>query len=170
MLIGIIHWWPTPRLPVGVGRVLLVRVHIACLQKWRLYHHTFHMASLSLLLLPRNPNHTTSTLQYICCFTPTLSRFSLFFTFLKPCAPKYAMAPAVIKHILLAKFKDSITPEQEKDLINAYAALPNSISAMKGFEWYVLHLLFCFFPNLFNPSRGLGSTICLRLGFCGCWS
>jgi hypothetical protein len=59
------------------------------------------------------------------------------------------MAP-VIKHILLAKFKDSITPEQEKDLIDAYAALPNSISAMKGFEWCVLHLLFCFFPDLFN--------------------
>jgi hypothetical protein len=78
------------------------------------------------------------------------------------------MAP-VIKHILLAKFKDSITPEQEKDLIDAYAALPNSISAMKGFEWCVLHLLFCcFFPDLFNPSRGLGSSICLRLGFCGC--
>ena len=42
-----------------------------------------------------------------------------------------------VKHILLLKFKDSVTPEQQSVLIEKYAALPNSISAMKGFEWYV---------------------------------
>ncbi|KAG0600878.1 hypothetical protein M758_11G068100 [Ceratodon purpureus] len=40
-----------------------------------------------------------------------------------------------VKHILLLKFKDSVTPEQQSVLIEKYAALPNSISAMKGFEW-----------------------------------
>lgn len=46
----------------------------------------------------------------------------------------FAMAGSV-KHILLLKFKDSVTPDQQSVLIQKYAALPNSISAMKGFEW-----------------------------------
>ncbi|XP_024358821.1 stress-response A/B barrel domain-containing protein HS1 [Physcomitrium patens] len=41
----------------------------------------------------------------------------------------------VVKHILLLKFKDSISPDEQTALIQKYAALPNSISAMKGFEW-----------------------------------
>lgn len=49
-----------------------------------------------------------------------------------------------VKHILLAKFKDTVTPEMQKDMITRYTLLPNTISTMKGFEWY-----FCsYIPSL----------------------
>ncbi|XP_021762050.1 stress-response A/B barrel domain-containing protein HS1-like [Chenopodium quinoa] len=44
-------------------------------------------------------------------------------------------ARAVVKHVLLAKFKDDISPEQIEDLIKGYANLVNHIEPMKAFHW-----------------------------------
>lgn len=41
----------------------------------------------------------------------------------------------VVKHILLAKFKDGIPPDQIEQLIKQYANLVNLIEPMKAFHW-----------------------------------
>ena len=41
----------------------------------------------------------------------------------------------VVKHILLAKFKDGILEEQIDQLIKGYANLVNLIEPMKAFQW-----------------------------------
>lgn len=41
----------------------------------------------------------------------------------------------VVKHIVLAKFKQDITPGRITDLIKGYANLVNLIEPMKSFEW-----------------------------------
>ncbi|XP_049402934.1 stress-response A/B barrel domain-containing protein HS1 [Solanum stenotomum] len=41
----------------------------------------------------------------------------------------------VVKHILLAKFKDGIPPEQIDQLIKQYANLVNLVEPMKAFHW-----------------------------------
>ncbi|EFJ26155.1 hypothetical protein SELMODRAFT_98687 [Selaginella moellendorffii] len=40
-----------------------------------------------------------------------------------------------LKHVLLARFKPEISEEEVASLIAGYEALPQSIEAMKGFEW-----------------------------------
>lgn len=40
-----------------------------------------------------------------------------------------------MKHILLAKFKDGIPPDQIEQLIKQYANLVNLIEPMKAFHW-----------------------------------
>ncbi|KAE8718457.1 putative protein Pop3 [Hibiscus syriacus] len=44
-------------------------------------------------------------------------------------------AKGVVKHIVLAKFKDETTPEKIEELIKAYANLVNLIPPMKTFHW-----------------------------------
>ncbi|XP_055811183.1 stress-response A/B barrel domain-containing protein HS1 [Solanum dulcamara] len=41
----------------------------------------------------------------------------------------------VVKHILLAKFKDGIPPDQIDQLIKQYANLVNLVEPMKAFHW-----------------------------------
>ncbi|KAK4770470.1 hypothetical protein SAY87_031002 [Trapa incisa] len=41
----------------------------------------------------------------------------------------------VVKHILLAKFKDEIPPDRIEELIKGYANLVNKIEPMKSFHW-----------------------------------
>ncbi|KAH0671376.1 hypothetical protein KY290_026944 [Solanum tuberosum] len=41
----------------------------------------------------------------------------------------------VVKHILLAKFKDGIPPEQIDQLIKQYVNLVNLVEPMKAFQW-----------------------------------
>ncbi|PHU18305.1 putative protein Pop3 [Capsicum chinense] len=41
----------------------------------------------------------------------------------------------VVKHILLAKFKDEISPDKIDQLIKQYANLVNLIEPMKAFHW-----------------------------------
>ncbi|PHT48698.1 putative protein Pop3 [Capsicum baccatum] len=41
----------------------------------------------------------------------------------------------VVKHILLAKFKDEIPPDKIDQLIKQYANLVNLIEPMKAFHW-----------------------------------
>jgi hypothetical protein len=41
----------------------------------------------------------------------------------------------VVKHVLLAKFKDGVPPDQIEQLIKGYANLVNLIEPMKSFHW-----------------------------------
>ncbi|KAJ4832295.1 Stress-response A/B barrel domain-containing protein hs1 [Turnera subulata] len=41
----------------------------------------------------------------------------------------------VVKHVLLAKFKEGVTPAQIEELIKGYAGLVNKIEPMKSFQW-----------------------------------
>ncbi|XVF38933.1 hypothetical protein REPUB_Repub20aG0145300 [Reevesia pubescens] len=44
-------------------------------------------------------------------------------------------AKGVVKHVLLAKFKEGTTPEKIEELIKGYANLVNLIEPMKAFHW-----------------------------------
>ncbi|XP_010941506.1 stress-response A/B barrel domain-containing protein HS1 [Elaeis guineensis] len=44
-------------------------------------------------------------------------------------------ANGVVKHVLLAKFKDDISPEQVEKLIKGYANLVSLVQPMKAFHW-----------------------------------
>ncbi len=43
--------------------------------------------------------------------------------------------PRMLRHVVLFKFKDSVTSEQVDEVVQAFAALPGKISEIKGFEW-----------------------------------
>lgn len=45
-------------------------------------------------------------------------------------------AKGVVKHVLLAKFKDEIPPDRIEELIKGYANLVSKIEPMKSFHWY----------------------------------
>lgn len=45
-------------------------------------------------------------------------------------------AKGLVKHVLLAKFKDETPPDQIEQLIKGYANLVNLIEPMKSFHWY----------------------------------
>ncbi|KAI6685128.1 stress-response A/B barrel domain-containing protein HS1-like [Syzygium oleosum] len=44
-------------------------------------------------------------------------------------------AKGLVKHVLLAKFKDETPPDQIEQLIKGYANLVNLIEPMKSFHW-----------------------------------
>ncbi|XP_020218230.1 stress-response A/B barrel domain-containing protein HS1 [Cajanus cajan] len=44
-------------------------------------------------------------------------------------------AKGLVKHIVLAKFKDDVAPERIEDLIKAYAKLVHLIPPMKSLHW-----------------------------------
>lgn len=56
-------------------------------------------------------------------------------------------AKGPVKHVLLAKFKDGVSPEQIEQLIKGYANLVNLIEPMKAFHWFVYLFAFTFFPQ-----------------------
>lgn len=41
----------------------------------------------------------------------------------------------MLRHVVLFKFKDSATPEQVKQVENAFLSLPSAIKEIKDFEW-----------------------------------
>lgn len=41
----------------------------------------------------------------------------------------------MLRHVVLFKFKDSATPEQVKEVENAFKSLPSAIKEIKDFEW-----------------------------------
>ncbi|KAK9724086.1 hypothetical protein RND81_05G047100 [Saponaria officinalis] len=41
----------------------------------------------------------------------------------------------VVKHVLLAKFKEDVSPDKIDELIKGYASLVNHIHVMKSFHW-----------------------------------
>ncbi|KAF9615819.1 hypothetical protein IFM89_026499 [Coptis chinensis] len=46
-------------------------------------------------------------------------------------------ATGLVKHVLMAKFKDVITPDQVDQLIKGYGNLVTLIEPMKSFHWYI---------------------------------
>ncbi|KAI0510826.1 hypothetical protein KFK09_011435 [Dendrobium nobile] len=40
-----------------------------------------------------------------------------------------------VKHVVLAKFKEDLTPEKVEEIINGYAGLVSLIEPMKDFHW-----------------------------------
>lgn len=46
-----------------------------------------------------------------------------------------AQGGGVVKHVLLAKFRDDVSPERVEELIKAYAGLVPIIDPMKAFHW-----------------------------------
>lgn len=44
-------------------------------------------------------------------------------------------AKEVVKHVLLARFKDEVKSEKIDELIKRYANLVNLIEPMKAFQW-----------------------------------
>jgi hypothetical protein len=53
------------------------------------------------------------------------------------CCPRFGDSkPAqVLRHVVLFKFTDDTTPEQVREIENAFAALPSKIDAIHDFEW-----------------------------------
>lgn len=51
-------------------------------------------------------------------------------------ASRMEEAKGVVKHVLLAKFKDSTHPDQIEQLIKSYANLVDLVPPMKAFHWY----------------------------------
>lgn len=45
-----------------------------------------------------------------------------------------AAAEKVLRHVVLYKFKDSATPAQVQEVIDAFAGLPKKVSSIIGFE------------------------------------
>lgn len=41
----------------------------------------------------------------------------------------------VVKHVVLAKFRDDVSPERVEELIKGYAGLVPLIEPMKAFHW-----------------------------------
>jgi hypothetical protein len=48
---------------------------------------------------------------------------------------KMEEAKGPVKHVLLASFKDGVSPEKIEELIKGYANLVNLIEPMKAFHW-----------------------------------
>ncbi|MCU0876909.1 MAG: Dabb family protein [Pirellulaceae bacterium] len=40
-----------------------------------------------------------------------------------------------LQHVVLFKFKDTVTKAQVQEVVDAFAALPKKIDAITGFEW-----------------------------------
>jgi len=62
----------------------------------------------------------------------------------------------MLRHVVLFKFKDGTTPEQIKEVENAFAALPGKISAIHDFEWGT---------NVSIENRSEGFTHCFVVTF-----
>eukprot|EP00897_Mesotaenium_endlicherianum_P002176 jgi/Mesen1/1987/ME000147S01082 len=79
-------------------------------------------------------NHTESTVSTGMAAGVALASvftgYLLTRSFLKPRLKKTA-----VKHIFLAKFKDSLTEEEIQEVIAGYRDLVYQIKEMKGFEW-----------------------------------
>ncbi len=47
-----------------------------------------------------------------------------------------AKEPAqLLRHVVLFKFKDGTTPEQVREIVNAFCALPSKVEVIHDFEW-----------------------------------
>jgi hypothetical protein len=44
-------------------------------------------------------------------------------------------AAGQLRHVVLFKFKDTVTKEQVAEVVAAFGALPGKIDAIRGFEW-----------------------------------
>ena len=81
-------------------------------------------------------------------------------------------AKGLVKHVLLAKFKDSTPPDQIEELIKGYANLVNLVPPMKAFHWYFSSIWVNNFASFFSVSLSfswdflafMGSSKWLLLG------
>jgi Stress responsive A/B Barrel Domain len=62
----------------------------------------------------------------------------------------------VLRHVVFFKFKDSATPEQVKQVEEAFRALPSKINFIRGFEWGT---------NVSPENLNQGYTHCFLLTF-----
>lgn len=62
----------------------------------------------------------------------------------------------VLRHVVLFKFKDTATPEQVKQVEEAFRALPSKIELIRGFEWGT---------NVSPENLNQGYTHCFFLTF-----
>jgi hypothetical protein len=73
----------------------------------------------------------------------------------------------VVKHLLLARFKEEVTTERLDGLIRRYAALVDTVPSMKAFHWYAhpslilasSHIL----ASLLLHTAGARRIVCLVL-------
>lgn len=63
---------------------------------------------------------------------------------------------AMLRHVVLFKFKDSATPEQVKHIEDAFLALPSAIKEIKDYEWGI---------NNSPENLNQGLTHCFFLSF-----
>ncbi|PKA52702.1 putative protein Pop3 [Apostasia shenzhenica] len=75
-------------------------------------------------------------------------------------------AKGVVKHVLLAKFKEDVPPEKVEELIKGYADLVSLIEPMKDFQWGTdvsienLHQGFTHvFVSTFESTEGIAEYI-----------
>jgi heme-degrading monooxygenase HmoA len=64
--------------------------------------------------------------------------------------------PKMLRHVVLFKFKEGTTPEQIKEVEQAFASLPGKIDVIKGFEAGT---------NVSTENRSEGFTHCFVLSF-----
>lgn len=62
----------------------------------------------------------------------------------------------VLRHVVLFKFKDSATPEQVKEVEDAFSALPDKIDVIQDYEWGT---------NVSPEGHDQGFTHCFFLTF-----
>jgi len=70
--------------------------------------------------------------------------------------PAYPADEKVLRHVVLFKFKDSATPQQIKQVEDAFRALPSKIDFIRGFEWGI---------NVSPENLNQGYTHCFFLTF-----
>lgn len=61
-----------------------------------------------------------------------------------------------LRHVVLLKFKDSSTPDQVKEVENAFSALPAKINTITGYEWGT---------NVSPENLAQGYTHCFMVSF-----
>jgi hypothetical protein len=70
--------------------------------------------------------------------------------------PAHPGEEKVLRHVVLFKFKESATPEQIKQVEDAFRALPLKINFIRGFEWGT---------NVSPENLNQGYTHCFFLTF-----
>jgi stress responsive alpha/beta barrel protein len=71
-------------------------------------------------------------------------------------APLHSGDQKTLRHVVLFKFKDTVMPDQIKQVEDAFRALPSKISLIKGFEWGT---------NVSPENLAQGYTHCFFLTF-----
>jgi Stress responsive A/B Barrel Domain len=97
----------------------------------------------------------TLSLRALHLLVPTAGILLAFFA-----ATSYAQTPTsdqkLLRHVVLFKFKEGTTPQQIKQVEDAFRALPSKINLIKGFEWGT---------NVSPENLAQGYTHCFFLTF-----
>src|SRR5690242_16593204 len=84
--------------------------------------------------------------------------FAIFFilTVLSTFVTTKASDEKILRHVVLFKFKDTTTPDQIKEIEDAFRALPSQIPQVKSLEWGI---------NVSPEHLNQGFTYCFLLTF-----